>query len=204
MSSIREKIIEAGLAEATPAPYGKVSDQVLDGQGKRAGWRVLKSYFDEAVYGWPESNWQGRGKIKPPGKDWVTITYLEGVQKPTYRVPQPSKESGVSWCGIFATWVLRKAGLGVYWKTGVGISGSQVVTVAGKEGYQRGDVLVFTGTLADGMAGVHHAIFVDEDHKIYGGNGSIRTINGNSDYQSITVHSKFYPSQIWYYYRILD
>ena len=203
MSAVREKIIEAGVQEATPLPYGKVSDIVRDADGNRAGWRVLKSYFDEAVFGWSERNWQGRGEILVGGSR-KNITYLQGVQTPTYRVPQPSKPSGVSWCGIFATWVLRKAGVHAFWQVGVGITGPKVVQVAGNEGYQRGDVLVMNNKLQDGSFGVHHAIFMDEDLKIYGGGGSLRTINGNSDYQSIIIHSKYTRKDVGYYFKILD
>ncbi len=36
MSSIRSKIIKTDVAEATPVPYGKVSDHVRDSVSKRA------------------------------------------------------------------------------------------------------------------------------------------------------------------------
>ena len=61
--------------------------------------------------------------------------------------------SGVSWCGIFAAWVLRKSGLDdVRWVVGSGIVGKQVKQVAGNEGFSVGDVIVIKG------AEVHHAI----------------------------------------------
>ncbi|MDQ4122261.1 MAG: spore germination protein [Acidobacteriota bacterium] len=213
MSSIRDQIIKAAIAETTPPPYGKVSDRMLDSDGNRAGWRDLKAYFDEAVSGWSEMHWKARGKIKPEGQnEWKTITYLEGVQKPNHRVPQPVydtlgrlvkavtgeqqyKESGVSWCGIFATWVLRRTGLGVWWMPG--IVGNQVQKVSGNVGFQPGDVLVFHGKQ------VHHAVFISENSKAYGGDGSLDTINGNSNYQSIERHSRYFPHQVWYYYKIL-
>ena len=49
MSEVRKRIIEVATAEATPLPYGKVSDLVTDDQGRRAGWESLKSYFEEGV-----------------------------------------------------------------------------------------------------------------------------------------------------------
>lgn len=198
MSSIRDKIIEAGVQEAVPPPYGKVSDWVRDAEGNRAGWRILKSYFDEAVSGWSEQSWKIRGEITLSSGERKTITNLQGVQIPTYRMPQKSKPSGASWCGIFAAWVLRKAGLHVFWEVGMGISGPKVVKVPGNQGFARGDVLVFKG------GEVHHAIFMDENHNIYGGDGSIGTINGNSDFQSIIIHSRYFPKDVWYYYKILD
>ncbi len=198
MSSIRSKIIETAVAEATPLPYGKVSDYVRDSEGRRAGWTSLKNYFDDAVEGWSERHWQARGDILV-GSETKNITYLQGVQIPSYRVPQPSKPSGVSWCGIFAAWVLRKAGLDdVRWVVGQGIVGKQVKQVAGNQDFSAGDVVVIQG------AEVHHAIVAGENLAIYDGDGSIETINGNSDAQSIIIHSRYYPKQVWYYYKIID
>lgn len=211
MSSLRNKIIEVAIAEATPQPYGKVSDMVKDAEGNRAGWRTLKAYFDEAILDWSEAHWKETGKIKPAGEsEWREITFLDGVKKPNYRVPQAIyeksggkwaktgyRDSGVSWCGIFATWVLKKANLNVYWSSATGITGSHVKQIFANEGYQPGDVLIFRGETN------HHAIFVAENHRIYGGDGSLDTINGNSSFQSIERHSRYLPSQIQGYYRIV-
>lgn len=197
MSSVRDQIIRVGVEEASPRPYGKVSDMVRDGSGRRAGWEVLKSYFDEAVEGWTPQHWQGRGDILV-GTEWKNISNLEGVQVPTYRVPQPSKPSGVSWCGIFASWVLRKAGLDdVKWVVGAGIVSKKVKQVAGNEGFSVGDVIVIQG------GEVHHAIVAGMPD-IYEGDGSLETINGNSGSQSIEIHSRYFPKNVWYYYKVLD
>ncbi len=195
MSSIRSRIVEVAIQEAAP-PYGKVSDLVRDADGNRAGWRVLKSYFDEAVSGWSEPKWKDGGKILVGGQ-WKQITNLEGVQVPGYRVPQPSKPSGVSWCGIFATWVLRAAGHHAWWVVGRGIVGNVALT-PGNEGFGPGDVVVIKG------GEVHHAVVIGENHKIYGGDGTIDTVNGNSDNQSIIRHSRYTRNQVWYYYKVLD
>lgn len=197
MSAIRNKIIETGVAEATPLPYGKVSDLKTDSNGRRAGWETLKNYFDEAVQGWTPGHWEGSGKILI-GAEWRQITNLQGVQIPNYRVPQLSKPSGVSWCGIFATWVLRKAGMhDVKWVVGSGIVGSKVKTVMGNVGFTVGDVVVFRG------AEVHHAI-VSEMPSYYCGDNSLQTINGNSGPQSIEIHRKYSAKNVGYYYKVLD
>lgn len=197
MSAIRSKVIETAVAEATPLPYGKVSDFVRDGQGRRAGWERLKNYFDDGVRGWTEQHWKGRGKILT-GNGWVEITYLQGVQVPTYRVPQPNKDSGVSWCGIFAAWVIRKSGLDdTRWVVGAGIVGKQVRRVEGNEGFSVGDVITIKGIEN------HHAI-VSGMPDIYEGDGTLETINGNSDFQSIKIHSYYRPEQVGGYYKILD
>lgn len=193
METIREKIVRIALEEATPAPFGKVSDLVTDGTGKRAGWERLKNYFDVAC-GWTEQHWQIRGKITASEKE---ITYLQGVQIPNFRVPQPeTKPSGVSWCGIFATWVWIKAGLQVKWGFS-GITGAKVKLTPGKVGIQPGDVIVMNGLE------VHHSIVI-EMPSIYDNDNSILTVNGNSGAQSIEKHSKFMLNQVAYYYKVLD
>lgn len=198
MSSIRSKIIETAIAEAMPFPYGKVSDCVRDASGKRAGWESLKNYFDDAILGWTEAHWAERGEILVNGEN-KEIVYLQGVQVPNYRVPQgKTKPSGVSWCGIFATWVLRKAGLhDTQWVVGAGIRGSKVRTVMDTKGFNVGDVIVING------AEVHHAI-VAEMPDYYLGDTSMKTINGNSGAQSIEVHRKYSAKQVGYYYQIVD
>ncbi len=194
---IRKKIIEIAMTEATPLPYGKVTDLKTDGTGKRAGWEVLKSYFDDAVQGWGPDRWKARGKILVGGV-WKEISSLDGVQIPTYRVPQPSKPSGVSWCGIFATWVFKKAGLSdAAWIVGRGIVSSRVKLVMSPNGFSEGDVVVLRGDE------VHHAI-VSEMPSYYCGDDSLQTINGNSGAQSIEVHRKFKAKNVAYYYKVMD
>lgn len=198
MSRIREEIVRIAREEATPAPHGKVSDLVKDTEGRRAGWQRLKQYFDEAVVGWNESKWSNRGSIKVNGQP-VKLTNLDGVQKPGLRVMQgDSNPAGVSWCGIFAIWVWRQAGLtSAQW--GYGPTGNGVKMVNATTGFQVGDIIVIRSGL------VHHAIVAempsvyDQDDK---GNldTSIVTVNGNSTYQSIRVHSEYRLRDVAYYY----
>ena len=204
MSLIRDEIVRIARAEATPAPHGKVSDLVRDGEGRRAGWQHLKKYFDDAVAGWSESKWSDRGSIKI-GEQAVKLTNLEGIQKPGLRVIQgASKPSGVSWCGIFATWVWRQAGLkAVVWHQGLGPRGNGVTIVNKTTGFQRGDIIVIRS------GEVHHAI-VAEMPSVYDvdteGNPdkTIVTVNGNSTYQSIRVHSEYRLQDVAYYYTFPD
>ena len=204
MSAIREKIVQIAREEASPPPFGKVSDLELDADGNRAGWKRLKQYFDEAVEGWNPRKWQGRGSIKF-GKDDIKLTNLEGVQKPRLRVIQgDSKPSGVSWCGIFAAWVWRQAGLDqVQWVSGTGPRNNGVKLVNEKTGFQVGDIIVIRG------GDVHHAI-VAELPSVYdleeGGSldTSIITVNGNSTNQSIRIHNEYKLSVVAYYYTFPD
>jgi hypothetical protein len=197
MLTIRDKIIQIATAEATPQPYGKVSDLKTDLQGRRTGWESLKSYFDDTVQGWTQQKWEGRGEILVGGS-WRKITYLDGVQIPNYRVPQPNKPSGVSWCGIFATWVLKKAGLtDAQWVVNKGIVSSKVRLVIQTTGFTVGDVVVFRG------AEVHHSI-VSEMPAYYCGDDTLQTINGNSGAQSIEMHRKYRAQNVAYYYKVID
>jgi hypothetical protein len=208
MSALREKIVEIAREEASPPPHGKVSDLVLDGNGHRAGWPRLKQYFDEAVEGWLANprQWEGRGEIKlTPSSPTSTILYLDGIRKPLHRVPQgTSKISGISWCGIFATWVLQQAGLKkAKWVNSVGISGNGVSRVDGRDGIQVGDVIVIRG------GEVHHAIVAElpsiyDEDAVGNLDTSIVTINGNSTNQSIRIHSEYRLQDVSYFYKVPD
>lgn len=176
VQGLRKRIVDIASAEATPVP-GKVSDLVTmiePGSQKmvRAGWRQLQRYFDEGVDGWTRDKW----------KDPAT---LAGVQIPGKRVPQQGT-SGVSWCGIFATWVLQQAGLDVKWRVGVGIT---TLEKRSDKSLQVGDVAVMKGDK------VHHCIPI----AISG--TTMTTVNGNSDNQSILIKQHSLDA-VWYYYRV--
>lgn len=173
----RDEIVRIAEAEAQPGPYGKVNDQqrVYEGgrmTAERFGWRRLKEYFEVAA-GFTEQHW------KIPG-------YLDGVKINNKRIPP-----GIHWCGIFATWVWKTAGVpDVRWAM-PGVKGSNVKRVAGSAGISRGDIGVLHGGL------VHHFIVADVQGQ------SVKTINGNSMYQGITIKTNSL-SEISYYYTVED
>ena len=112
---------------------------------------------------------------------------LDGVKVPGKRVPQgPSKPSGVSWCGIFATWCWIKAGKQTKWVLGVGPSNA--TRVSGNQGIQVGDICVQSG------GEIHHFIPVEIN------GDEIQGVNGNSSYQSILL-KPMKRATIAYYYR---
>lgn len=163
------------------AQHGIVSDldtvsETLSWGGTRTirkGWKNYKAFFDEAVSGWTENHW------KVPG-------FLDGVKVPGKRVPQgPSKPSGISWCGIFATWCWVKAGKQTKWVAGVGPTNA--TRISGNSGIQIGDICVQSGSE------VHHFVAVD-----FNGD-TIQGVNGNSDYQSILLKPMARGSVIYYY-----
>jgi hypothetical protein len=114
LPAFRLYIILLALGETLPIP-GKVSDQdkLVDtdtefpfprpDQIVRAGWRRLKEYFDEAAPGYLQMK--------------RIASHRDGIKVPTLRVRLPNdplldgtgRPYGVHWCGLFATWVYRKA-----------------------------------------------------------------------------------------------
>ena len=174
LSPLRRRILEIGMGEALPEPAVTDLKTVRDGnETVRAGWKRLKQYFDEGVEGWSEQKWKDKA------------TY-DGVRIPGKRVPQ-SKEQGISWCGIFATWVVRTAGVDTKWRMGAGPS---KLKLKFSRDCQPGDIAVIPQH-------IHHFIvaspLADE----------IMTINGNSTNQAILV--KPWPlSSVQYFYSVED
>ncbi len=174
LSALRKRIIEVAKQQATPPP-GKVSDLVTatdpaTGKNVRAGWKQLQEFFDVAVTGWNANYWKDH-------------QILAGVQVPGKRIPQPGT-SGISWCGIFATWVLIKAGMNVKWTLGKGIN----LPLKSGQGFRPGDVCVKKGDR------VHHFIPITDTDPM-------QTVNGNSDNQSILIKPT-HKSQVAYYYQV--
>lgn len=174
-------IINIARGEAIPPPYGKVND-LLSEPGEeltvRYGWKRLKEYFEVAA--------------KYTDRHWKIPGYLDGVKLKNKRVPQPG-QSGIQWCGIFATWVWIKAGVpGVYWGS-PGVKGPDVKMIAGYKGIGLGDIGVLTGNL------VHHFIISRIDGPTDVSGTRVETINGNSMYQGIMTVSKTLSAFSYYY-----
>lgn len=79
----------------------------------------------------------------------------------------------VSWCGIFATYILRKTGLRVKWRIGKGIENEpgcfDIQFVRGNAGVSTGDIAV-RGT------GYHHFILLEQPAN----QGAILAVDGNA------------------------
>jgi hypothetical protein len=187
----REKIMWWAYMEAHPHP-GKVSDYIPmteNGQRVRFGWQRLKQYFEEACNNVSSNYWKQKGQYKG-----AEITFLDGVRLYDMRVPQKDYNTGswlggVQWCGIFATWCWRQAGMNVkwMWPAPSGVKPRQDKTP------QIGDIVILKGGL------VHHFILINKQ----GDNGNWITVNGNSDYQSILV-KPVDPKNVAYYYSVDD
>ena len=215
LPGLREDILRIARGE-----MGKVSDnlnytggaQEEDSSGKkrpvRHGWRTLQRYLTEALENPP--NWGTKltrkytvmkyaSKDVTPDqieKNTVEITPLDAVKFAYLRVPTGSKLPdgrwhGIHWCGIFATWVLRQAGIRAIWgidpennwqygiknwpkRPDTFIEGSILAdrTVETREDVRPGDVCVIPENS-------HHFIVERVD------NGFIYAIAGNSAYQQI-------------------
>ena len=172
-----DSIIKVAEAEALPPPYGKVNDfQRIYKDGKITNER----------FGWERLKEYVTVAARFTEQHWRIPGYLDGVRLNNKRIPP-----GIHWCGIFATWVWITAGIpGVYWAM-PGVAGPNVKKVWGSEGIGKGDIGVLKGGL------VHHFIVADINGK------TMKTINGNSMYQGITIKNNN-TDEISAYYTIED
>ncbi len=165
LSTTRTRIIQ--IAESM---VGKVSDVGGEG-GMKKGWQHLKEFYDTAL-----------------GEDSAKKGWLKGIQTPGLRAGSTAQnKSGISWCGIFATWAVINAGVpGVKWVLGTAIKG--LPQPKGDQNYQPGDILVLKGKQ------VHHCVLKAKN------GSSLTTIDGNVMNQGIEVRSRN-TGEVWYYYQ---
>jgi peptidoglycan hydrolase-like protein with peptidoglycan-binding domain len=159
-----------------PKPTGKTPTATPDAW--RFGWPRLKQYYDE-VSGVNAGFWSQTGELKVKGKVEV-VTNLNGVRGNNWRAPNPADphRGGMHWCGIFAIWCWRQAGVRAQWRFGFDPTGVK------KQGFSQsnpapkpGDILVQGGSL------VHHSLLLPDE----AGPNHFLVINGNSDYQSVLI-----------------
>jgi hypothetical protein len=132
---------------------------------------------------------QGQVKRKPTPDDLKR--YFTGCGG-----PWTAFDNNTSWCGIFATYVLRRANLHVSWRMGHGIDG--MTRVDGNEGLSIGDVAV------RGAANNHHFIVLDDTPS-----GIIDAVEGNyGGVGNPWLHHGHNPknnlSSVIYYYDLSD
>jgi len=190
----REKVIKFALAEALPV--SKVTDRIFlppDAFGPvpsgrttrrpsswRFGWHRLKEYFEVSCPAFTADYWRQTGPIMMNNRREI-IMNLDGVRGQNWRVPQYDPNcGGLQWCGIFATWCWIKAGVPTYWPPGgppfrVRKRGAAKTSPPPKPG----DILVQRGTRR------HHCLLLPDDV----GPDLYLAVHGNSDYQSITIHT---------------
>jgi hypothetical protein len=168
LSPLRQRILKLGIAAATPAP-GIVSDRVTmvdaeTGETVRAGWKQLKAFVDDTIDGWTAQHWKD-------SRNW------KGVRLPGVFMPgaiYKGEQLGFSWCGVFATWVYRQAGIETKWIIGGGPTKLKHYSSKEISSLKPGDI----GHIQKQN---HHFIILSVK------DGKIRSINGNSDAQSILI-----------------
>lgn len=187
--------------------WGTVTDNLWTterGKYLRYGGKHLQEIMTDAVLEYNPSTWADPTKrlyILPPRNIEYHVTNLEGVLVKDMRVPQAGGR-GVQWCGIFATWVLRRAfeqikGKGkesVHWTTAGGKIQGNITYVAGNKGIQVGDVCCESGALN------HHSIPIEINEKTL----TMTTVNGNSTMQSILVKKGIGMGIVTGYYRLIE
>ena len=207
----REAALRAGLAEAFPV--SKVTDFIttpaesplsteLPPLGRpptyrprqwRFGWPRLKHYYDVAAEGVNDRWWRMTGETNAEGSPQI-ITNLDGVRGFNLRVPQPNAMSGIHWCGIFATWCWIQAGVKTKWPWGGPPRGITKRWMDKKPPPPKpGDMLVLAKPL------IHHFLLLPDD----AGPNHYLSLNGNSDYQSITI-KRIERSGLVAYYSLED
>lgn len=154
---LRKRIIETARKEAGPNDvFAKMAGAMENGKTTRKGYEKLLEYFRVSA---PAAGQQGKSYFNEDG-----IKYLS---KPGELSPCPH------WCGIFALYVLKTAGMNVgNWIMSKGISSVSGIRTVSKNSAEPGDI----GYLNNGFE--HHVVIIDVFEK--GGVKKVKTIEGNS------------------------
>jgi hypothetical protein len=149
---------------------------------------------DSAIW---ESNF---GHWKPTDREMINIFTIAGLKPPTaadlakFKTASgnvPVNGYSISWCGIFAAYVLKRwGGLDVRWKYWVkgkpsGLIGPGVNYTAGSSGMRPGDVAVITGADKNGNRTDHHFIVTHVDYS----KNVLHSVDGNSTNNEIVWHT---------------
>jgi hypothetical protein len=149
---LRSLIITLAIQEALAGPFGAVSDNdvewdPVEKRFVRKGWKRLLAYFQEVL-------------IDP--LDWNNKAWLDLLKTPGKKL--------ADWCGILATWILKRAGLPARWKLQKGLQGlGSPVYDLRNPGIRPGDVCVIRRAW-------HHFVVVKADYA----RGLIVTVEGNA------------------------
>lgn len=175
---------------------GGVSDHPSDLKGgERKGWELLKNIIDEAFEGkwsWTPENLKA---LKTPGMR-LRLDGRGGVPA------RPGAEGGLHWCGIFATYCLRSAGMPVKWRANLGITPSDrnSAFVWKYRSFVPSDKFDVKSLEPGDVAGIpassHHFIVVNSTHPDY-----VDCIAGNGSYQRIEAQ-RHLRKNINVYYKI--
>jgi phage-related protein len=144
---------------------GKVNAKTAGGDGKRVGWERLRDYFNTAF---------GGPVVSEKVIDRVTMIEKTGSDGKKSRM-----DALPSWCGIFAWWAMKKAGIPIPdWKLGVSALDAMTLRKGGELPH-KGDVAI------DVLPNNHFALVTGlESSKDADGNPvkltRVATVNGNT------------------------
>jgi len=147
-------------------------------------------YIRNEIIGWAKWDMNYEDYYEPTKEELDSYFKTTGASQYGY-----SKK--IQWCGIWACYILRRAGLNVRWLSAKGIqnvTGKQVTLVSGGQGLRPGDVAVVNNGY------VHHFIIEDviEEYDM------IISRDGNQSTQVPCMKKRYDHSLsgIWYYYHI--
>lgn len=146
--------------------------------------------------------WASPGEWKPTEEDLVNFfkgagaeawpSIQEAREALKYRVTGVKVNGQVKhWCGVFACYILRQAGLNTVRWTLYGGKMKNIQLVWGSSGMQRGDVAIIKS--AD-----HHFIVTDVNYSTK----KMDTVEGNTSGQYIRAITTRQPTEPYAYYRI--
>jgi hypothetical protein len=143
--------------------------------------------------------WADPGEWKPSEEDLIDFFKYSGAEaSPSYSEASNAlkyRDTGVKvngavkhWCGIFACYVVRQAGITVARWT---LNGGKIYNLSlnwGNAGMQPGDIAMI-------VAGNHHFIVTDVDY----GSKTMKTVEGNTSGQYIRSRSRKTTEPYAYY-----
>lgn len=164
--------------------------------GKRYGADKLRQIFTEACESPPSWTRENLAALETPGM-WLAKSGRGGTTE---------SEKAIHWCGIFATFVLRRVGLNVKWRSNFGIvSHSSTVeffarknSFVPKDGFDRtafapGDVCVIPKAN-------HHFIVIEAP----AGSDTLRCVAGNGNKQQIEWQNHSRQAVVTHYTLVWD
>jgi hypothetical protein len=146
------------------------------------------------------------GQLLEPDQDIVRVPSLEDLDR-YFRecgdegFGQSGYDKQVSWCGIFATYLLIRVGARVKWRMGKGIQdlsgGEDILFVPGNQGIRRGDIAVRG-------SGSHHFIVLDDPPPAAGGIKCVEGNSGGTDYPEMRAGRRYqnHLAAVTCYYRV--
>ncbi|UOQ96259.1 peptidoglycan-binding protein [Hymenobacter sp. 5317J-9] len=161
-AALREAIVANALGMMAEP---KIEAKLRGADGFRKGWQKLKILFETAAPDYVQSGWEENNL-----KRSTSVSNTAGIPH---------------WCGIFALWAHRAAGLNVgTWKIGKGISANPAFRSIPAARVKKGDIGYYNLDPATKQPFRHHFLV----REVYP-DGTMDTIDGNSGGTS-TVRSK--------------